>query len=295
MARILITGATGFIGSALADRLYDNGHTVYATGTSNERQCKKHKMVKNDISEIMSLGEIDVLLHQAAHNDTTDENENNMFKSNCLWSYQLFEACEKMKCKKIIYASSASVYGQEKGPNEEDDELHPGTAYATSKAILEDIAQEFSSKTNIPCIGLRYFNVYGIGEAHKSKRASMIFKLCKEAIESKSATIFEYGEQMRDWISIDDVVDFNIKCIEHNKTDIFNVGTGISVSMNSIVKTISNSLSKPISTIYIKNPYSHFYQEHTQASIKKYSSKLNWSPKISTLQGINDLIMQMLK
>ena len=269
MAKILVTGATGFIGSALADKLYDDGHHIIATGTSNERTCKHHLMTTNEIDDILKIGNIDILFHQAANNDTTETDHSKMFQTNCLWSMRVFDAAKKLGCKKIIYASSASVYGFSKAPQNEDDEIMPSNPYSTSKAILEELAWDFSEKTGIPCIGLRYFNVYGSGEYHKNKRASMIYQLCKQAIEKGSMTVFKNGEHRRDWVSVEDVVEYNIKCINHKITDVFNVGTGVSPSMNRVMDVIRENLNIDIPTIYIENPYKSFYQNHTQACINK--------------------------
>lgn len=290
MAKILVTGATGFIGSALADKLYDYGHHVVATGTSNERTCKHHSMITNDVNEIMKIGNIDILFHQAANNDTTESDHNSMFQSNCLWSMRLFETAKKLGCKKIIYASSASVYGFSKAPQNEDDEIMPSNPYSTSKAILEELALGFSKRTGIPCIGLRYFNVYGIGELHKGKRASMIYQLCRQALEKNTMTVFKDGEHRRDWVSVDDVVEYNIKCIGHETTDVFNVGTGVSPSMNRIMDVIREILNIDIPTIYIDNPYKSFYQNHTQACINKSLVSMKWYPKMGIMTGIKNIL-----
>jgi ADP-L-glycero-D-manno-heptose 6-epimerase len=295
MAKIIVTGATGFIGSALADRLFNEGHHVVATGTSNERTCKHHSMVSNDVAEILKLGNIDILFHQAANNDTTDTDQKRMFQANCLWSMQIFEAARKLGCKKIIYASSASVYGFSKAPQNEDDEIMPSNIYSMSKAILEELACNFSKKSGIPCIGLRYFNVYGAGESHKNKRASMIYQLCKQAMDKGTMMVFKNGEHRRDWVSVEDVVEYNIKCINHEKTDIFNVGTGVSPTMNRIMEVIKKELNLDITTTYIENPYKSFYQNHTQSCINKSLLLTKWYPKTDITIGIRNLLKTLKK
>lgn len=278
MASILITGGTGFIGSYLCDKLSEMGHTVIAMGSQKEQICNYHHLCGNDLNDLIKFKKIDYCFHQAAHNDTTDINKKYMFASNCLWSLNLFDVLKTMGCKKIIYASSASLYGDVKPPYCENMEENPLNVYAQSKQILEYIANDFGVKNNICMIGLRYFNVYGSREKHKQKRASMIYQLCKQAVEKNEVYIFKWGEQKRDWVSVHDVVDCNIKCLEYNHSDIFNVGSGEATSINEIIEIIKNNLGNNLKVNYIDNPYESSYQNFTLANIEKLKKKLNYCP-----------------
>jgi len=295
MARILVTGASGFIGSALADKLYELGHEVIVTGASNERKCKHSYFLPPNCRGLSNFKTIDYCFHQAAHNDTTDIDEKYMFSVNCQFSLEVFKQVAELGCKKIIYASSASVYGLNPPPHKENDETNPANVYSQSKDFLESIALKFSAEKNIPVIGLRYFNVYGIGEKHKQKRASMIYQLCKQAIQFSKVKVFKYGEQTRDWIAVEDVVDLNISCLEHNKSDVFNAGTGIGTSINTIIDTIKENLGKPLEVEYLENPYKSFFQDHTKACMQKTKELLHFQPKINIKTGVQDLLEKMKK
>lgn len=290
MATILVTGATGFIGSNLATKLYEYGHNVLITGNSNEQKCQYTHMISNDLNDLYKFKNIDYCFHQAAHNDTTDTNEKYMYESNCLWSLKLFNILKNLNCKKIIYASSASLYGDLPIPHSEDLEINPLNVYARSKQILELISENFGKQNNITMIGLRYFNVYGVNEGHKGKRASMIYQLCKQAITTGECRIFKWGNQSRDWVSVNDIVNCNIKCLDHNNSDIFNVGSGISISVNDVIDMIRKAIGKPIKLIYIDNPYIQSYQDKTLADISKAKNILGYNPIKDLYAEIENII-----
>lgn len=295
MLNILVTGATGFIGSSLADRLFDMGHRVIASGSGSEVPCRHHTMLPSNLEGLDKLGKIDVCFHQAAHNDTTDEDAARMFEANCRFSFDLFSKVYSLGCRKIVYASSASVYGFTPSPQSEDAETAPTNVYSHSKNILESIASGFSERTGCVCIGLRYFNVYGSREAHKGKRASMVFQLCSHASEGREIRVFKWGEQSRDWVSVDDVVEANLAAMSHGYTDVFNVGSGVSTSINDLLRIISQQLGEKLKVEYVENPYVDAYQNHTMASLAKISNKIGYKPRVDIVDGIKKLLSEIKK
>jgi len=290
MANILVTGGTGFIGSKLASKLYEYGHNVIITGTENEQNCSYCHFIGHDLEKLNDFSQIDYCFHQAAHNDTTDKNEKYMYESNCLWSMKLFNILKELHCKKIVYASSASIYGDLMPPYVESMELKPLNVYASSKYILEEIADNFGIKNGIPMIGLRYFNVYGTNESHKKNRASMVYQLCQQAKEYGMCKLFKWGLQTRDWVSVHDVVTCNILCLDYHVNDVFNVGSGTACSMNDIVDIIRKTINKPIGINYIDNPYLDSYQNHTLANIEKAKEKLKYKPQVTIESGIKEIL-----
>jgi len=295
MARILVTGASGFIGSALANKLHDLGHEIIVSGSRSERKCKHDYFLPPNCAGLSKLKTLDYCFHQAAHNDTTDTDEKYMYSINCDFSLEVFNQVANMGCKKIIYASSASVYGLLPPPHREDGETCPANIYSQSKNKLENVANKFSEDKKIPVIGLRYFNVYGIGEQHKQKRASMIYKLCKQAIQHGKVSIFKSGEQTRDWVAVEDIVDLNIACLEYDKSDIFNAGTGVGTSINDVISTIKENLGEPLEVEYLDNPFTLFFQNHTKAHIGKTQELLNYKPKVDIKTGVKNLLEKMKK
>lgn len=294
MSLILVTGGTGFIGSCLADKLHRLGHEVAIMGSPSEQKCNHHHFV-NTLSDLRSLGKIDVCFHQAANNDTTDGDRESMFRSNCKWSLDVFGLVRLLGCRKIIYASSASVYGKLEPPYREDMETSPLSPYSMSKDILEMLAGDFGEFFGVQTIGLRYFNVYGARESHKGKRASMVYQMCRKATDGETLKLFKWGEQSRDWVSVDDVVDANVKCLDYEKSDVFNIGSGVSTSMNDIVKGIKEATGKDIGVEYIDNPYESAYQPFTLACMDKARREMGFIPKVGINEGISRMAEEMKK
>ena len=139
-------------------------------------------------------------------------------------------------CKKIIYASSASIYGNGNVPFLEENKPDPLSIYAESKLAFD----EWVLKNKFPAIGLRFSNVYGSCEDHKKRRASLITKIIKDLQEDRIINLFKYGEQKRDWVYVKDVIKLILICIKSNSNGIFNCGSGYATSFNDIDEITSN-------------------------------------------------------
>lgn len=292
MKTAFVTGATGFIGYHLCKKLHNMGYKIIAIGHINENYPKNHIIYRCNLDSIPweEIPKIDVCFHQAANNNTLDKDEKKMIESNVDQSRILFENLIKKKCKKIIYASSCSVYGNQPTPYIEDKtETECLNVYAKSKLLLEKFAKDFSKQNKIVSIGLRYSNVYGPNEEHKGPRASMVYQITNKIKNKEKIKLFKYGEQKRDWVYVEDVVNANILSSKLKKTDIFNVGSGESVDFNSIVENVSHVLKTKTQIEYIDCNFTENYQSHTQVDLKK-SNKFGYSPKYSIKKGIKKLI-----
>src|SRR4029078_5142882 len=131
---------------------------------------------------------------------------------------------------RVIWASSCSVYGRGAVPMKESQPPDPLNTYAFSKLCMERLAARYADKLAHPIVGLRYSNVYGPGEAHKGKLASMIHQLAMQMRAGKRPRIFTAGEQKRDFVYIDDVVDANLAAMKSKVSGVFNSGAGRSWS-----------------------------------------------------------------
>lgn len=290
--RILITGASGFVGSNLLKALIKNNHeitVVTSVGVENP--------IPNGINKVCYLGleglnweyvhGQDIVIHQAANNDTLFNDKKEMYRANVFGPMKLFNEAFIGGCKNFIYASSTAVYGNQPAPFiENETSMDPLNLYGRSKAEFDNFALNFALEKEVNVIGLRYCNIYGPGESHKGKRASMIYQLIQEINKTGKATLFKDGEQKRDWIYIDDVVNANIGAmntlLEKNISGIYNCGTGISTTFNQIVKLIDNDAE----INYISNPYEESFQNHTECNIKKMREELNFSPHFNVELGI---------
>lgn len=280
--RIIITGGAGFIGSNLAlalqekhevliidkmrsDKRLDNGNLESFGHFKNLLEFKGELFV-NDICETKSFDVMrefkpDIIFHQAAISDTTAYNQTQVLSVN-LNSFKDFIKLA-IKCdSKLIYASSASVYGDMPSPQKVGYE-EPKNPYAFSKLMMDKLAQKYFNELHI--VGLRYFNIYGKNEFFKGKTASMILQFGLQILSGKNPRLFEGSEKIyRDFTYIKDVVNANLKALE-TKSGIYNVGSGKARTFKDIVDILQKELDTNLSYEWIENPYKKAYQFHTQA------------------------------
>ncbi|MCK4277685.1 MAG: ADP-glyceromanno-heptose 6-epimerase [Desulfurellaceae bacterium] len=291
---VLITGGAGFIGSQLALKLQDLAQVYVVDNfiSANLDNLKRFKgeVIKLDVSkEEINIGKkMDVVFHEASNTDTTFKDDKEMLRNNVDGFKKIMEFCRKNNTK-LVYATSAGVYGKGEVPMKEEQGAKPLNAYAFSKYMMDLIAlREIERGTDI--IGLRYFNVYGPHEEHKNKASSMILQLAHQIKEGENPKLFKYGEQFRDFIYVFDVAEANIVAMRSNAKGIFNIGTGRKTTFNEVVEILNKLLQANKKTTYIDNPYERFYQCETLADMKKTKQELNFSARYDTIQGIKDYL-----
>ncbi|WP_104747964.1 ADP-glyceromanno-heptose 6-epimerase [Helicobacter cetorum] len=306
---ILITGGAGFIGSNLAFYFQNNHPKAKVivldkfrnnTLLSNHRPSSlghfknligfKGEIITADINNPLDLRRLenlhfDYLFHQAAISDTTVLDQELVMKTNYQAFLRLLEITNRKKAK-VIYASSAGTYGNTKAPNRVGFGENPKNVYGFSKLCMDEYIR--SNQNDSIQVGLRYFNVYGPREFYKEKTASMILQLALQAMEFKEVKLFEFGEQLRDFVYIEDVIQANVKAMKAQKSGIYNVGYSEARSYNDIIKILKEHLGD-FKVTYIKNPYS-FFQEHTQADIEPTSLDLDYTPLYDLESGIKDYL-----
>ncbi|MDP2695827.1 MAG: NAD-dependent epimerase/dehydratase family protein [bacterium] len=288
----LITGGTGFIGSNLALKMLSDGHDVTITGTDNEYKFtdERLKILPPDFANInwAKLGSVDVVFHQAAINDTTIMDRNEMFRVNVEASEKLFNDAIIHGCRKIVYASSTAIYGDLPAPHKEEGPFKPLNPYAESKLALDEFATEFAKQhPDVVVVGLRYCNVYGPGETKKGKRATMIYQLAQQ-MKTGNPKLFKYGEQKRDYIYIKDLVQANILAAGAQESCIVNCGFGEAVEFNELVNILNDNLGASRTPEYIDNPYIDKYQAHTECDMSLAKEKIGFIPKFDIKKGIAD-------
>ena len=295
----LVTGASGFVGSALTQALLNLNYEVIATGVRDEQPIPKeahffsHGLIGVNFTAIDKLigdRRLDVLFHEAAINHTDCDDEAEMEWANVSAAKVLFHWAHKRHgCRKIIYASSTAVYGNSLAPHYEDGSTNPLNCYGRSKWALEQTAEGFAwDHAHVYCIGLRYCNIYGPGENHKGKRASMIYQMGKAIQRGDKATLFRDGNQKRDWIFIDDVVRANLLAMECNNTCIVNCGSGVATTFNQLNLILAKLFEQPACETphYIDNPAQSSYQSHTQCDMKLAVERLRFEPHYDIETGI---------
>lgn len=280
------------MGSNLVLKLFEEGHEVLITGHDAENKPSgfKGKYLQPSFLGIDwdEIGKVDVVFHEAAINDTTLNDRKEMLRANVDSSKELFERVAKNGCKRIVYASSTAVYGDAPVPFRENGNLNPLNVYGESKKMLDEFAMDFSQKNpDVIVVGLRYCNVYGPGESHKGKRASMIYQLAQQ-MKTQDPKLFEFGEQKRDWIYVKDVVGANMLAAEAKESTIVNCGFGQAVSFNEIVAILNEAMEVNRKPIYIKNPYEAAYQNFTFCDMTLAADKIGFKPKFDLKKGVQD-------
>lgn len=304
---IVITGGAGFIGSNLAFHLQKNypDATIVVFDlfrndeTFSNGNLKSFGHFKNltDFNGIVISGDItnnedlqklndykiDYIFHQAAISDTTVSDQKIMVKTNVNTLNNLIEIATKNSAP-IVYASSASIYGNSKIFKAGYE--NPNNVYGFSKQMMDNLAKQFMKKTNIPIVGLRYFNVYGPNEYYKNKTASMILQFGLQLLKGENARLFEGSDQiLRDFVFVEDIIQANIKAL-NTENGIYNVGTNRARSFQDIVDILKKELNITRDDVYIPNPYKKQYQYFTQADITDTQKHLNYKPNYSLEEGI---------
>lgn len=299
---ILITGGVGFIGSNLALKLqkdYPNSKILVLDdfSSANFKNLKGFKGIvySCDASTDELFFKVedfkpDIIFHLASITDTTVTDQEYMMRRNVDGFKNILEFAYDNESI-VVYASSASVYGNVKEyvPLKEDREKSPENVYAFSKYIMDNLAQEFSDKTGLKIVGVRYFNVYGPREAHKGKFASMIYQLYLQMKQRNRPRIFKWGEQKRDFIYVKDAVDATILAAKAPKSTVYNVGSGEATSFNDVIKYLNQALGTNLEPEYFDCPYD-FYQEYTQADMTKIKEELGFVPRYSIQRGIKEYV-----
>jgi ADP-L-glycero-D-manno-heptose 6-epimerase len=253
---LIVTGGAGFIGSNIVRALNARGREDIVVVDDLTDGRKFFNLVdcaiddywdKADLFERLQGGEEppEAVLHQGACAVTTEWNGRHMLADNYEYSVDLLDYCQEHGVP-LIYASSAAIYGGTAGFREDDPGLErPLNVYGYSKLLFDRYVRNNVVAGDPQVVGLRYFNVYGPGEAHKGPMASVVWHFRQQLADSGEMRLFEGshgygdGEQRRDFIHVDDVVQVVLWFLDHpEKSGIFNVGTGASASFNELAQAV---------------------------------------------------------
>jgi len=314
---IVITGAAGFIGSALVWRLNHLGKSNIIIVDELGKDEKWKNLVsleyedfinKDDFIEKIETGldfKVDAIIHMGANSSTTEKDADHLIENN-------FEYTKKLalysinKNIRFIYASSAATYGDGSLGFDDKDEisktLRPLNMYGYSKNLFDIWALKKNMLDKIA--GIKYFNVYGPNEFHKADMRSVVHKAFEQIRDTGKVRLFKSrnkdykdGEQKRDFVYIKDAVDMTLFFMDHkDKNGLYNVGSGKARTWNDLVAALFKALDKAVNIEYIDLPdhLADKYQYFTEAKLDKIK-KAGYSGQISSLEeGVTDYVKNYL-
>lgn len=301
----LVTGGAGFIGSNIVKALVEKGHEVtvlddYSLGTDKNMSSVRGdiRIVKGDIRDSELVRQltkgVDYIFHQAAASSTLLflNDLRGALSTNIDGFLNVLMAAQESGVKRVIYASSATVYGNSAPPLKEHTKPAPGNFYAASKLSGEYLAIAFSKVYGLETVGLRYMGIYGIGEGNKGGAASVVTQFLLRMKRGEKPIIYEDGAQTRDFTYVKDVAQVNLlacECSERLLGEVFNVGTGKQTSFNELIRVINELLGTSITPEYIPVPYAG-YQLHQMADITQISQRLGYKPRYNLEEGIREML-----
>lgn len=298
--KFLVTGGAGFIGSNIVSALLEKGYRVKILDNFSSGKRENLKGFENDIELIEgdirsyhivqeSVKDVDIVLHQAALpsvprsiKDPITSNEVNVNGT-----LNILEASVAAKVKKVIYASSSSVYGDNPQlPKVESMMPNPLSPYAVSKLSGEKYCSVFTRIYGLETISLRYFNVFGPRQDPSSQYSAVIPRFIKAINNNEQPVIFGDGEQSRDFTYVKNVVEANIlAALTGCESGIaMNCAAGGQITLNQLVKYINNILGKNIKPVY-KDPRAGDIK-HSFADIHLAKDKIGYSPSVNFEEGL---------
>jgi ADP-L-glycero-D-manno-heptose 6-epimerase len=324
---IIVTGAAGFIGSNIVRGLNRRGITNILAVDDLTDGDKFVNLVGAQIADYMhkddfrrrvldgSLAGIRAVFHQGACSDTTERDGRFMMDNNYRLTLELFEYCQSNKVP-LMYASSAAVYGAGPVYIERLENERPLNVYGYSKFLFDQVVRARSTSLTAQVVGLRYFNVYGPQEQHKGRMASVAFHNMNQFLAEGYVRLFGGwdgyvdGGQMRDFISVHDVVDVNLHFLDHPETSgIFNCGTGRAQPFNDVAAAVVNAMrstqGKTVLSLedLVKQGllrYDNFpddlkgrYQSYTQADVTALREAGFTTPMRDVESGVSEYVHQL--
>ena len=289
--KVVVTGGAGFIGSAIARALLARGDEVVAfdnllTGFK-ENVPDDAELIEGDLRALddvrSAFAGADAVVHQAALRSVPKSVDDPLLSASCniTGTLNALIAAEENGVKRLVYASSSSVYGGvDEGLNREDMTPNPLSPYAASKLAGEQYCKVWSHLKDIETVSLRYFNVYGPGQHPESKYSAVFPAFISALLAKRSPEVHWTGEQSRSFTFIDDVVAANLSALDASASvsgQVFNIGGDRSTSVNEVLRSIADAMDVWIEPTY--EPMRRGDVFRSSADISKAEVLLGWSPK----------------
>ena len=298
----LVTGVAGFIGSHLAESLVAHGYRVIgidafvdfyprATKETNLMQLRlspNFQFVETDLRSanlVKLLKGVDYVFHLAAQagvRTSWGDGFASYVGHNVLGTQRLLEAAKQSGVRRVIYASSSSIYGNAATqPVREDSPTAPISPYGVTKLAAEHLCRLYTTEHGLPTISLRYFTVYG-----PRQRPDMAFhKFIRAILTEQPITIYGDGEQSRDFTYVGDIVAANLAAMHHGRAGgFYNLGGGTRVTVNEVLRMLQEITEKPAQVVYQSRQFGD--AAHTSADTTAARNELGFAPRYSLMDGL---------
>ena len=300
MPRYLITGGAGFIGANLAHALVARGESVrilddFSTGRPENLGGIEDRIeiLRGDLRDPAAVARAvrgtQVILHQAALNSNprSIQEPGPTNAVNVGGTLLLLEAARAAGVRRVVYASSSSVYGDTPGlPKTEEMPLSPKAPYGVSKLAAEYYCRVFTQVYGLPTVSLRYFNVFGPRQHPDSEYAAVIPRFLRRMLAGERPVIFGDGEQSRDFTAVENVVAANLLAAGTTQGigEVFNIACGQTSTLNQLVAWLNQLLGTDLSAIYEAPRPADI--RHSYASIRKAEAMLDYRPTLEVQEGL---------
>ena len=303
---VLITGGCGFIGSQLAKDLRDRGYNIRILDNLHRGELEnlgdllEHddvELIRGDIRDretvSAAMKDIDYVVHLAATClNRSIKYPTESLQVNMLGTNTVFNVAVEHNVEKILYASSASVYGEQSIPMSEDDAVSPQTPYGISKYCAELLASFYAEQENIPFVGYRFFNVYGADQDTDAYYTSVINVFVQRLVNGDPPIIHGSGEQTMDFINVRDISRALYLGINTNvENEVFNVGSGNMTSIADLAEILIDIVGVDVQPQYKDRDV---LVSHRQASTKKAKEKLGFESEVSVRDGLEEVVESVI-
>ena len=297
----LVTGGAGFIGSHIVDRLLADGYRVRVL--DNFSTGKRENLPESDDLDIMTgdvgsfddvhkaMKDVELVFHEAAIASVpkTINDPIGSHTTNYQGTLNVLEAARQQGTKRVVFASSAAVYGDlPELPKREDMLLKPLSPYAVDKLASEYACQMYTHLHGLETVCLRYFNVYGPRQDPGSAYSGVISIFADRLKKGERPVIYGDGEQTRDFVYVSDVVSANIKAITANAGKSINIATGETVSLNVLLKTMCEYYGSQFNPLYADERQGDI--RHSAAIVHRAHDILGWESVVDLNYGVNFLL-----
>ena len=298
--KILVTGGAGFIGSHLSERLLRDGHAVrvldnFSTGRrenilgfADEIEIVEGDVQSYDRAHTAVLG-CDAVVHQAALPSVPRSIQDPLTSnaSNVVGTLNVLLAARDSGVRRVIYASSSSVYGVDEAlPKSEDLPTNPISPYAVGKLAGEGYCRSFHTAYGLETIALRYFNVFGPRQDPLSQYAAAVPRFIDSFLSEREPVVFGDGNQTRDFTYVDNVVEGTARALERPEVGgkVFNIACGARVSVNRLLEELRTILGTDIPQRYVAARSGEV--THSHADISRAVDELGYRPAVSLEEGL---------